>query len=560
MTICRKCGTSNNDDRKFCSFCNELLVADPKELAAREKKLIKAQKKELKKRKRQKRALFLLIPIGILDFWDLLCCLDLLFLGIADRLGGFLGRMLAGMLGQIIHLFGFPVYTVDFVTIVLRSLEFLSALGCFAAACVLCVVMVVRMIKWHRYKKLHGDVLPEVSVEHEGVAEQAQSFATPVETVMPKGELMEQDVSYEALVQTQESKSDYVMPAPVAEADCKELYEQMLTALGQYDAPSVRSVLSAMAASRLLVCDAGAMHGANAFDDVCQAFGVKAEQAVVRADASSLSELLLQKNEESGVTTHTPYAKALYTARFSPKNICFAGVYGVDAQHLGDVYAPLCDYYRLPGEGLGVYLGKPAAPETPHRKKKVAAPVLPEGIADGVLTLSGNLWMMGVLPGEFTASALPADIAQYCAVVYLHRAKNKSTPDDGQEPRVQLPSVAAFEAAVSTAEQSFYLSEDSWKAIDELEAMMQSECGKRFSNRILRALEKYTSVYLACGGKQNEALDNGLVSLILPAYSAEMATLAKRNEGETPMRMLERTVGRDRLPLTAQALGKMVRN
>ena len=68
MTICRKCGTSNKDEQKFCSFCHELLIEDPEELAKREKqakkKAQKAEKKQKRKLWRWKNALLLLIPIN----------------------------------------------------------------------------------------------------------------------------------------------------------------------------------------------------------------------------------------------------------------------------------------------------------------------------------------------------------------------------------------------------------------------------------------------------------------------------------------------------------------
>ena len=91
MTICRKCGTSNQDGKKFCVFCNELLVADPVEMAKRDgiaqKKREKLQKKLDAKHKRWKKALYMLIPIGILDLINLFLCLDLALIGIGSALG-----------------------------------------------------------------------------------------------------------------------------------------------------------------------------------------------------------------------------------------------------------------------------------------------------------------------------------------------------------------------------------------------------------------------------------------------------------------------------------------
>ena len=110
MTICRKCGTSNQDGKKFCVFCHELLVADPVEMAKRDaamqKKQNKVQKKLDAKHKRWKRALLLLIPIGVLDFIDLVLCLDLAFIGIGNMIGELLGDVAHNMLGPTITLFG----------------------------------------------------------------------------------------------------------------------------------------------------------------------------------------------------------------------------------------------------------------------------------------------------------------------------------------------------------------------------------------------------------------------------------------------------------------------
>ena len=96
--------------------------------------------------------------------------------------------------------------------------------------------------------------------------------------------------------------------------------------------------------------------------------------------------------------------------------------------------------------------------------------------------------------------------------------------------------------------------------LDEVEALMSEVCGKKFSNRTLRAIEKYTAVYLATGGKPADALDSALVSLVLPAYGTEIEAMTKRSDGETLLHLLQREPGRDRLPLTMQALSELARD
>ena len=93
--------------------------------------------------------------------------------------------------------------------------------------------------------------------------------------------------------------------------------------------------------------------------------------------------------------------------------------------------------------------------------------------------------------------------------------------------------------------------------MDILEQRMLEMGGQQFANRTLRMLERYTAVYLATGGKQTDALDNGLAAIVLPAYAQQLRKLAKREQGETLAALLERTVGRERLPMTFEALSSM---
>ena len=69
--------------------------------------------------------------------------------------------------------------------------------------------------------------------------------------------------------------------------------------------------------------------------------------------------------------------------------------------------------------------------------------------------------------------------------------------------------------------------------------------------------EKYTAVFLACGGKQSEAFDNGFAAVIVPACAEQLRALADKTEGETLSALLERTVGREKMPVTVDVLTLM---
>jgi hypothetical protein len=93
--------------------------------------------------------------------------------------------------------------------------------------------------------------------------------------------------------------------------------------------------------------------------------------------------------------------------------------------------------------------------------------------------------------------------------------------------------------------------------IDLVEQGMVDMGAETLSNRTLRMFEKYTATYLACGGKTVDAFDNGFAAVIVPACAAGLRALAQRTEGENLSALLERTVGREKLPVTTEVLTSM---
>ncbi len=558
MTICRKCGTSNQDGKKFCVFCHELLIADPVEMekrsAAQQKKQEKVRKKLEAKHKRWKRALFMLIPIGVLDFIDLLLCLDLAFIGVGSMIGSLIGDMLSGSIGSVINLFGNDVYTDQTIEYVVRALEFLGALGLLVIASVLAIVMIVRMIKWRVYLK-KGEGLQAEPVQSAQSAQDEQAAQAPVQeqTVeQVKTAMGEQGVSYEALVQLEAQRGEYAMPVPASEITCAELFGALIPFLWEYDEESVRRILSAMSASRMLLCSAGALDSASIFDNLSRAFGVRAEQFICpeREDGKaegSIARVLLERNGESGQLTHTAFAKALYTARFSPKNVCFAGVGNIGADAVDAVFSPLSPYFGVPEGNAALYLG-----ECGEQAGKI-----PEGIFEGKLVLSPNLWVMGVLSERDSVPTVGGDTARYTAAVYLRNSGRAFPPESAEGAQALSVSVDALQRAVAAAENEYFLSDELWGVIDLLEQRMIEAGGARLSNRTLRMFEKYTAVFLATGGKQSDAFDNGMAAVILPACGAQLRAVADAEEGEILSALLDRTAGRERLPLTFEVLASM---
>ena len=559
MTICRKCGTSNQDGKKFCVFCNELLIADPEEMAKREaaekKRLEKLRKKLDAKHKRWKKALFMLIPIGVLDLLDLLLCLDLAFVGVGAHLGGQLGNMATDYLGTIVRLFGNAVYTEELVSYAIRGIELLVALGLIIAATVLTIIMIVRMVKWRKYR-VKGDKKEqavEQAMRQLRRGEQEEDPNVPVQDAdaeAVKASVGELRVSYAGMAQWTEQSEAYEMPAPESETNFKALFDALAPQLWAYDEDSVRRILSAMSASRMMLCSAGALDRAGIFENLSGAFAVKAEQYLYpeqEAAIPAVMRTLLQQDEQSGTLQHTALVKALYTARYSPKNVCLAGVSGVHAAQTDEVFAPFVPYFRLPDSKVALFVGEPDA----------ASNKLVVDVEEGKLVLSRNVWMLSILPESDRVPVQDSELGQYAVMLYLRNSGKSFPPKDAEEVKPLAPSVDAWDRAVASAEGEYYLPEELWRVIDQIEQQVHEMGGVGLSNRTLRMLERYTSVYMAMGGKASDAFDNGFAAVVAPAYGKQLQRLVKRENGETLSALLERMVGRERLPMTFEVLSSM---
>ena len=81
-----------------------------------------------------------------------------------------------------------------------------------------------------------------------------------------------------------------------------------------------------------------------------------------------------------------------------------------------------------------------------------------------------------------------------------------------------------FTLMIAEARKQYCLDEEKyWKKVDKLEQYISSVTGKEFGNPVWSALEKYTSVYCACGGAPTDSLDLALASAVIPSIYCALA-------------------------------------
>lgn len=105
--------------------------------------------------------------------------------------------------------------------------------------------------------------------------------------------------------------------------------------------------------------------------------------------------------------------------------------------------------------------------------------------------------------------------------------------------------------AVERARDKFYLTDEHWNGIDRIEEFIFGVTGQRFGNRKIRMMERYSSVYMAAGGSETDALDSMLVACVLSELYSRRAKF-NTAVGKSLPELLEGVFGAETVPASVE--------
>lgn len=167
----------------------------------------------------------------------------------------------------------------------------------------------------------------------------------------------------------------------------------------------------------------------------------------------------------------------------------------------------------------------------------------------GKMPTPENLWAVGLIGDDYLSYILKFDWTNYVAVVPLD-IEEKEVEENIAECTILYPH---FINGIERAQEDFYLTEANWQKFDKLENYLINTLGFGFTNRFLRQMECFVSVFLSIGGSQEEAIDAVLSMRILPYLAKEKETLTGE-EVEDFAIVLGEIFGNDFIPQTRETL------
>ena len=147
----------------------------------------------------------------------------------------------------------------------------------------------------------------------------------------------------------------------------------------------------------------------------------------------------------------------------------------------------------------------------------------PQLFESGRFRLPENVWFIGTANNDDSTFAISDKVYDRAMVMNLDR---KAQPFIAPESAGAAIPFSYFQWLVDSAKKMYQMSPAIREKVAEFDRFMIEKYHITYGNRIRKQMEEYVSVYIACGGAEEEALDDFLVKKLL-----------RKLEGQNPVVM-----------------------
>ena len=291
-------------------------------------------------------------------------------------------------------------------------------------------------------------------------------------------------------------------------------------ALGERTAAKI---FAAFCASRLIILNSKTIPLAQKLVGVLSEFFGSAAYVDEYSGYRSAEDMMF-KSSADGFKEKSAIARAVFDSPASNKTIYIAALTDVVPGDISAFFMPFTRYVNFPAEGSTITLSS-------------------SGHAENTFRVSPNLWFVFVCAeGADISKTDPyiASVAAYLDIDLSSTAERENKTETDPFGYYQLT------GSERTARENYALDEDwGWKKVDKLESYVKKHVAYSSDNKSWTRMEKYASVYLACGGEQQEALDCTVASkMMLPVLTAPVTN----GEGYDLISAIDNVFGDDGAP------------
>lgn len=227
------------------------------------------------------------------------------------------------------------------------------------------------------------------------------------------------------------------------------------------------------------------------------------------------SDLLGYYNEFTGKFNETAILEKLYEAAFSNRMFIIV----LDEMNIARV-----EYY------FSEFLSLLELPANSERDLVVAAAGAksdPRKMSHGKILLPDNVWFLGTANNDDSTFAISDKVYDRAMIMNLN-SRAETFDVEAETSSIQI-STDTFNALVMEAREKGTVSPEGRAKIKALDNFLVERFHVTFGNRIMMQIDKFVPVFIACGGSEDEALDDIIAKKILRKLEAQNPVYVRSN-------------------------------
>lgn len=169
---------------------------------------------------------------------------------------------------------------------------------------------------------------------------------------------------------------------------------------------------------------------------------------------------------------------------------------------------------------------------------------------NGRLRIPENVWFIGTANNDDSTFAISDKVYDRAMVMNLDKkAKPFSARYDGSE-RI---SFSSFRLITDWVKKTFVMTSRNRRKMLEIDRYLMDNYHITYGNRIRKQLEEYVAVYVACGGTEEDALDDFLMKKVLRRLEGQNPIVVSKARKDL-LQKLDELFGIDSMPLSRSYL------
>lgn len=177
----------------------------------------------------------------------------------------------------------------------------------------------------------------------------------------------------------------------------------------------------------------------------------------------------------------------------------------------------------------------------------------PERLENGRLLLPKNMWFVGTANNDDSTFSISDKVYDRAAVIDLD---HKCAPFAVEGASVCHISFAELNLLFEKAKNKYSLSNENREKLAMLDSYMINVFRVSFGNRIMKQIESYIPIMIACGGNELDALDDLISHKILRKLEQFSPAFVKSEAGEL-MAFINKLFGSGKMPQCTECIEKM---